>query len=220
MTSPQPAAPFDAVLFDLLTALIDSWSLWIEVAGEEDLGRCWRRTSLRLVTTAGAYRPYEAIIREATHEVGLAPATADRLIARWIEGGLRPWPEAPSVLAEIASQGWRTAVVTNCSQRLAEAAAMATGHRFDAIVSAERAGFYKVAPAAYRAGLAALGGPPPARALFVAGSAHDVPGAGAVGMPVYWSNRFGEAVPPGAPPPLVNARNLSGLPSLLARSSR
>jgi 2-haloalkanoic acid dehalogenase type II len=219
MISPQATSLFDAVVFDLLTALIDSWSLWIEVAGQEDLGRRWRRASLRVVTTAGAYRPYEAIVREAAHEVGLAPATADRLIARWIEGGLRPWPEAPSVLAEIASQGWCTAVVTNCSQRLAEAAAMATGHRFDAVVSAERAGFYKVTPAAYRAGLAALGDPPPARVLFVAGSAHDVPGAGAVGMPVYWSNRFGEAVPPGAPPPLVDARNLLELPSLLARGS-
>lgn len=219
MASPRSTSQFDAVIFDLLTALIDSWSLWIEAAGEEDLGRRWRRASLQLVTTAGAYRPYEAIVREAAHEVGLARATADRLIARWLEGGLRPWPEAPSVLADIAAQGWRTAVVTNCSQRLAERAAMATGHRFDAVVSAERAGFYKVTPAAYRAGLAALGGPPPARVLFVAGSAHDVPGAGAVGMPVYWSNRFGEAVPSGAPPPLVNARNLLGLPSLLARGS-
>jgi hypothetical protein len=86
MISPQATSLFDAVVFDLLTALIDSWSLWIEVAGQEDLGRRWRRASLRVVTTAGAYRPYEAIVREAAHEVGLAPATADRLIARWIEG--------------------------------------------------------------------------------------------------------------------------------------
>lgn len=219
MASPRSTSPFDAVIFDLLTALTDSWSLWIETAGEEDLGRRWRRASLRLVTTAGAYRPYEAIVREAAHEVGVAPATAERLIARWLEGRLRPWPEAPSVLADVAARGWRTAVVTNCSQRLAERAAMATGHRFDAVVSAERAGFYKVTPTAYRAGLAALGDPPPARVLFVAGSAHDVPGAGAVGMPVYWSNRFGEAVPAGAPPPLVNARNLLELPSVLARGS-
>lgn len=219
MVSTRSTSQFDAVIFDLLTALIDSWSLWIDTAGDEDLGRRWRRASLRLVTTAGAYRPYEAIVCEAAHEVGLAPATADRLVARWIEGGLRPWPEAPSVLADVAAQGWRTAVVTNCSQRLAERAAMATGHRFNAVISAERAGFYKVTPAAYRAGLAALGDPLPARVLFVAGSAHDVPGAGAVGMPVYWSNRFGEAVPPGAPPPLVDARNLLELHSLLARGS-
>jgi hypothetical protein len=33
----------------------------------------------------------------------------------------------------------------------------------------------------------------PARTLFVAGSAADVPGAKAVGMPVYWHNRMGLA---------------------------
>ena len=34
-------------------------------------------------------------------------------------------------------------------------------------------------------------GTPPERTLFVAGSASDVPGAKAVGMPVYWHNRVG-----------------------------
>jgi hypothetical protein len=28
------ARRYDAVLFDLLTALLDSWTLWTEVAGE------------------------------------------------------------------------------------------------------------------------------------------------------------------------------------------
>lgn len=221
-SAPNPDASgeqrFVAVAFDLLTALIDSWALWIDVAGDEELGRRWRRASLRLVTSAGAYRPYEAIVHEATAEVGLPAARADELLGRWEAGEVRPWPEAPAVLAQVAALGWRTAVVTNCSQRLAERAAAATGHRFDAIVSAERAGIYKTEPGAYRAGLAALGDPPPERVLFVAGSAHDVPGAGAVGMRVYWSNRFGEAVPPGAPPPLIDARDLTALPQLLGRA--
>ena len=34
-------------------------------------------------------------------------------------------------------------------------------------------------------------GTDPAKTLFVAGSAADVPGATAVGMPVYWHNRVG-----------------------------
>ena len=46
---------FRAVAFDLLTALIDSWSLWIEVAGDAELGKKWRRNSLLLVTSAGDY---------------------------------------------------------------------------------------------------------------------------------------------------------------------
>lgn len=206
---------FRAVAFDLLTALMDSWSLWIEVAGDDALGRAWRRNSLHRVTTAVAYRPYEVIVREAAQEVGLSPSKGDELIARWAGGELQPWPEARGILAQLAGHGWSTCVVTNCSQRLAEAAAAATEHRFDAVVSAEQAGYYKTDPRAYRAGLAALGNPDPNEVLFVAGSAHDVPGAGAVGMPVYWSNRFADTVPAGSRAPLVNAPNLLGLPNLL-----
>lgn len=207
---------FRAVAFDLLTALMNSWSLWIEVAGDDALGRAWRRNSLHRVTTAGAYRPYEEIVHEATQDVGLNLSKGDELIVRWAQGELQPWPEAPSILRQLAQQGWRTAVITNCSQRLAEAAAAATGHHFDAVVSAERAGFYKTDPRAYRAGLAALGDLDPSRVLFVAGSAHDVPGAGAVGMPVYWSNRFADAVPAGAPMPLLNVTDLNELPNFLS----
>src|SRR3954447_4224733 len=174
----------EAVAFDLLTALVDSWSLWEDVAGDAEDGRAWRRASLRLVTAPGDYVPYEAMVRRGAEEVGLETALADRLLERWSE--LRPWPEVPDVLAKLRQR--RLAIVTNCSQRLAEVAAGVTGGRFEVVMSAERAGAYKIDPRAYRAALEALG-LPPAEVLFVAGSAHDVPGAAAVGMPVYWSNR-------------------------------
>ena len=64
-------------------------------------------------------------------------------------------------------------------------------------MSAERAGHYKTAPEAYRSALDALA-LPPKRVLFVAGSSHDVPGAGA-------------PVPEGAPAPLAIAADLIGL---------
>lgn len=209
---------FRAILFDLLTALMDSWSLWVEIAGDDGLGRAWRRESLRIVTSAGAYRPYEDIVVEAAAAVGVRSNQARELLERWSAGALQPWPETRGVLSKLAAAGWTTAVVTNCSQRLAEAAAAATGHSFDAIISAERAGVYKTDPRAYRAGLAAVGNPNPREVLFVAGSPHDVPGAGAVGMPVYWSNRFADPVAPGAPMPLRNELNLLALPEFLAAS--
>ena len=59
-----------------------------------------------------------------------------------------------------------------------------------AIVTAENAGFYKPRPEPYRAVLKSLD-TAAARTLFVAGSAADVPGAKAVGMPVFWHNRMG-----------------------------
>ena len=200
----------DAVAFDLLTALIDSWTLWEKVAGDRKLGRRWRQSSLRLVTAAGAYAPYEEMVRMAAGEVGLPAMMAEELIERWDE--LQPWPEVPEVLERLA--GRRLAILTNCSQALAEIGAKATGGTFELVMSAERAGIYKIDPRAYQAMLDGLG-LPAERVLFVAGSAHDVPGAGALGMPVYWSNRQGLAVPDGAPPPVVNAPDLSDLPNLL-----
>jgi 2-haloalkanoic acid dehalogenase type II len=200
----------DAVAFDLLTALVDSWTLWENVAGDSALGRTWRQASLRLITTAGEYVPYPEMVHRAAREVGVPDARADELLARWSE--LRPWPEAAGVLARLA--GRRLAIVTNCSQDLAEIAARATGGAFEVVVSAERAGVYKIDPRAYQAALDALR-LPAERVLFVAGSAHDVPGAGALGMPVYWSNRQRLLVPEGAPSPVVNAPDLSELPALL-----
>ena len=97
-----PERAFDAVVFDLLTALLDSWLLWNRVAG-----------------------------------------SAER-----------------------------------------------SGGRYAAIATAESVGYYKPRPEPYRAVLAKLG-TDPARTLFVAGSAADVPGAKRVGMPVYWHNRMG-----------------------------
>lgn len=201
---------FDAIAFDLLTALVDSWSVYAAVSGDEARGRAWRLASLRIVTAAGGYRPYEQVLREAACEEGLPASMADELIARW--GEIRPWPEVPGVLAKLADR--RLAILTNCSQRLAEIAAAATGGRFEVVLSAERAGVYKTDPRAYRAVLDALR-LPAERVLFVAGSAHDVKGAPQVGMPVYWQNRARLVVPEGAPPPLVDAPDLTDLLDLV-----
>ena len=176
---------YDAVVFDLLTALLDSWTLWNDVAGSADDGMRWRRRYLEITYGCGVYRPYETLVREAARDAGLPQRLGEELERRWVE--LAPWPEAPGVLAKITVP---LAVATNCSIRLGNAAAARTGARFAAIITAEQCGFYKPRPEPYRAVLAALG-TAPARTLFVAGSASDVPGAQGVGMPVYWHNRIG-----------------------------
>src|SRR5262249_41360970 len=114
---PVPAAGprYDAVVFDLLTALLDSWTLWNAVAGSAADGLRWRRTYLDLTYRAGAYRPYEAIVREAATDAGLDPSCADELVRRW--GELAPWPEAPGIIAELGRRV-PLGVATNCSDRL------------------------------------------------------------------------------------------------------
>ncbi|WP_428662141.1 HAD-IA family hydrolase [Reyranella sp.] len=176
---------YDAVVFDLLTALLDSWTLWNAVAGSEEAGMRWRRRYLEITYGCGSYRPYETLVREAAADVGLPEGLAGALERRWPE--LQPWPEAAAVLKTIPVP---LAVATNCSIRLGRQAADQVGVPFEVVETAESVGFYKPRPEVYRAVLQKLG-TPAERTLFVAGSASDVPGAKAVGMPVYWHNRVG-----------------------------
>jgi 2-haloacid dehalogenase len=178
---------YDAVVFDLLTALIDSWTLWNRAAGSAEDGLRWRREYLALTYGTGPYRPYEDIVRLAAVRAGVKPACAESLFAWWDE--LQPWPETRRVLSALGGSV-PLGVVTNCSIALGAAAVACTGGRFAAVVTAESAGFYKPRPEPYLAVLDLLG-TAPARTLFVAGSAADVPGAKGVGMPVFWHNRLG-----------------------------
>src|SRR5262249_23544314 len=143
---------YDAVVFDLLTALIDSWTLWNDVAGSPDDGLRWRRRYLEITYGCGAYRPYEALVREAARDVGLSEVLGDELERRWRE--LRPWREAPTTLQKISVP---LAVATNCSIRLGRQAADLVGVPFELVETAESVGFYKPRPEVYRAVLSKLG---------------------------------------------------------------
>jgi 2-haloalkanoic acid dehalogenase type II len=176
---------YDAVVFDLLTALLDSWTLWNAVAGSEEAGMRWRRRYLEITYGCGSYRPYETLVREAAADVGLPEGLGGELERRWLE--LQPWPEAAAVLKTIPVL---LAVATNCSVRLGRQAADRVGVPFEFVETAESVGFYKPRPEVYRTVLQKLG-TPAERTLFVAGSASDVPGAKGIGMPVYWHNRVG-----------------------------
>lgn len=187
---------YDAVAFDLLTALIDSWTLWNSVAGSPETGMRWRKRYLEITYGCGAYRPYQKLVQEAGADVGLPVSCAESLEARWAE--LTPWPEVPAVLGRLAAR-LPLGIVTNCSERLGRMAAQKVGSAFKVVITAEQAGYYKPRPEPYLALLEALG-TRPERTLFVAGSASDVPGAGGLGMPVFWHNRIGLPRPDGAGP--------------------
>ena len=181
-------ARYDAVGFDLLTALLHTWALWQDVAGDAELGLRWHAASQELLR-GRPYYPFEDNVRRAAADVGVPVAAADELIRRW--GEFEPWPDTLLTLAALPAIP--RFIVTNCSERLGTLAAERAG-RFDVVMTAERAGAYKPDPRPYRAALEEVG-IAPGRVLFVAGSAHDVGGAARVGMDVYWANRGGAAAP-------------------------
>jgi len=179
---------YRAVGFDLLTALLDTWSLWADVAGDRQTGMRWHGASQSLLR-GQPYRPYADITRESAAAVGLPREKADELLRRF--GEFAPWPDVPPVLARLRDT--RRFIVTNCSRELGERAARRAG-TFDLVVTAEEAGAYKPDPRPYRLALDRLG-IEPHDVLFVAGSAHDVGGAARAGMDVYWANRGNAPLP-------------------------
>ena len=200
---------YDAVLFDLLTALIDSWSLWNRIAGGEAAGRAWRGEYLKLTYGCGAYRPYETLVEEAAVASGLPAARARELEKHWLT--LEPWEDAQPLLRRLA-RDYRLGVVTNCSERLGRLAAMRMEVPFDVVVTSERAGYYKPRPEPYRLALQELSLSAD-RVLFVCGSAFDLFGTAQVGMATLWHNRVGLNKPADAPAPLKESRTLEPMVS-------
>lgn len=206
---------YEAVLFDLLTALIDSWTVWDETAGSVQRGRAWRAEYLRRTYGCGAYRPYETLVAEAAEAVGLGRHHAHRLESSWAR--LAPWPEAPAIVSALADTH-KLGVVTNCSERLGRIAADRVGVPFGVIVTAERAGYYKPDVHPYRLALEELGATA-SQTLFVSGSPYDLVGTTALGLDTYWHNRAGLSAPEGAPRPMVERQTLDDLPTVASRAS-
>src|SRR5687767_1533347 len=138
---------YEAILFDLLPALLDSWTVWNRAAGSEESGRKWRLEYLRMTYGRGSYRPYESPVAEAAAAVGLGKNGVEALERHW--ASLTPWPDASPVLSALAATH-RLGVVTNCSERLGRLAAERVAVAFDVIVTAEGAGCYKPDPRPYR----------------------------------------------------------------------
>jgi 2-haloacid dehalogenase len=209
----MPNAYPKAVLFDLLTALLNSWSLWNACAGSPDAGRAWRAEYLKLTYGCGAYVPYEALTRQAAHNVGLTDAASEALENRWLE--LQPWSGAIDALAKLKPH-CKLAIVTNCSTRLGRQAASIFPLEWDAVVTAEDAGFYKPDAHPYRLALQQLN-VDAHDAAFVAGSSYDMFGTAAVGLRTFWHNRAQLAPVEGAPAPEVVSTTLDPLDAWLQR---
>lgn len=190
-----------AIVFDLLTGLLDSWKIWDKSVpdGERSIadGLTWRKKYLEITYGVNAYVPYEDLVHQAAKEVGLSPAAPLALIEHIDE--ILPWPEVPPILWQLKKQGLRLAVVTNCSKILASRIIknvervcdqVEPNFKFDIVVTAEESGFYKPNPKPYKDALKMLG-VEASDALFVAGSSSDIPGASNVGMQVVWNNHIG-----------------------------
>lgn len=178
---------YNSIVFDLLTGLIDSWSLWNEIAGSELKGRDWRARYLQITYNTFEYKKYEDLVLLSAQQVGLNNTNAFKLIEEWER--LKPWPEVNMVLNKLKDK-FALGVATNCSIKKGNEAIELIDVKFDSTVTAEEVGFYKPHPEMYNCILKKMN-TSPSRTLFVAGSPFDVEGAKSMDMDVYWHNRVG-----------------------------
>lgn len=87
---------YQAVIFDLLTALLDLWPFWNKAAGSETAGLRWRKKYFELTYSCGAYEDYEYLVEDSARQTNIPNDVAYSLIESWPE--LLPWFEAPDIL--------------------------------------------------------------------------------------------------------------------------
>lgn len=145
------------------------------------------------------------------------PALRSRLMDLYL--ALDAFPEVPDVLRRLRAAGLKTAILSNGSPRMLEAAVRGAGldDLLDAVLSVEEAGVYKPHPKVYQLAVDRLGIPAAAIA-FQSSNAWDAYAASAFGMRVVWCNRYGQRPErlPGQPDAEVTS--LAALPELLARA--
>lgn len=106
---------------------------------------------------------------------------------------LDAYPEVQTVLKTLRSAGYRTAILSNGSPDMLEAAVDSAGiaDLLDANLSIEEVGIYKPDPRVYRLAVDRLG-VPAAEISFQSSNAWDAVGAATFGFQVAWVNRFGQ----------------------------
>jgi 2-haloacid dehalogenase len=134
-----------------------------------------------------------AVLAEVGH-----PGDPDALCVALLSYGRTP-PLRPGTREFLSSVTVPICVVSDVDREVIGAAMAYRGLSFTAVVTSEDVGAYKPDPAMFRRGLAALGLTPD-EVVHVGDSIDaDVRGAHAAGIRAAWINRWGRAVPEGAP---------------------
>ncbi|MDD9878646.1 MAG: HAD hydrolase-like protein [Magnetovibrio sp.] len=179
---------------------------WAELANEI------RRRSLGRMLNLGEHEPpaynfdgaHEAAVNGVLDENGLGAATPDERRAIWWEKthSFQCWPDFPATLPKLREK-FICASFTILSFRIIIDTARANGLSWDAVISCEAIGKYKVLPEAY-AGAAKFLQLDPSEILMVACHNFDLDAAKAAGFNTVFVKRPDEWGPSGPPDPEPN----------------
>lgn len=142
------------------------------------------------------------------------PGLHERLMRLYLT--LAPFPEVSKMLKHLKSAGIRTAILSNGSPAMLDAAVKGAqiGDLLDHVLSVEEVGVYKPHPKVYQLAVDRLGAPASAIS-FQSSNAWDAYAASAFGMKVVWCNRYSQRRErlPGQPD--FEIKSLAELPGLI-----
>jgi 2-haloacid dehalogenase len=223
----SPLAGVKACLFDAYGTLFDFAAAArgcrdVLGADADTLTALWRDKQLQytwLRSLEGHYADFWQVTGDALdfalETLGIdRPGLRDRLMTLYLT--LETFPEVPDTLRRLRQAGLRTAILSNGSRKMLDAAV--TGNKLaallDAVLSVDEVGVYKTHPKVYQLAVDRLG-LPAAAISFQSSNAWDAWAASAFGMRVVWCNRYGQRRErlPGNPDREI--RTLAELPPLV-----
>jgi len=189
------------------------------------LSEMWRSKQIQytwLRNGMGAYAPFWQVTGEALDHCLAAQGVADPSVRERLMGAYRaldPFPEVPAMLDRLKRAGMRLAILSNGNPEMLDPMVRASGlaDRFEAVLSVDAVGVFKVDPRTY-ALVEARCDVKPGKVCFLSSNCWDAHGAARFGFNTVWVNRTG-APDDNLPGKLVTqVKDLSALPPLLGVS--
>jgi 2-haloacid dehalogenase len=215
---PVAAFVFDAygTLFDVHAAIARHRD---EVGPEADrLSELWRAKQLEYswtLTLAGRYLDFWSLTQQALeHAFARLPSADRRLRGKLLDAYRRldAFADARATLGELKRRGHPTAILSNGSPDMLNAAvdAAGLGADLDFVLSVDSIRMYKPRPEVYALVPAAMQ-VEPADVVFVSSNRWDVMGAASFGFRPAWINRANLPEEYAEQPPVVVLRDLTAL---------
>jgi 2-haloacid dehalogenase len=190
---------FDAygTLFDVHSAVREAGASLGALA--EPVSQLWRAKQLEYswtLTLMGAFDDFWTLtgrgLDHALARYGVAdPALRAALMDAYLTLGA--YPDVAPALTRLKNAGKTTAVFTNGTRAMVDAAIAAAGigGLLDHVVTVEAVGAYKPSPAVYSHAMSSVGIGAAHDIVFVSSNRWDVAGAATIGMVPVWINRTG-----------------------------
>lgn len=216
-----PVFVFDAygTLFDVHAAI----ARHREAAGPDAdrQSEMWRAKQLEYtwtLTLSGCYLDFWTLTERALdHALARTPSVDRTLRSRLLDAYLilDAFADASACLQELKQRKLRTAILSNGSPRMLDAAvdAAGLGSELDAILSVDAIRMYKPRPEVYRL-VTDKFAVAPGDVIFVSSNRRDVMGGAAFGFRAAWVNRAGAPDEYADLPPAFAVPNLSSLATI------